>query len=63
MWERPSNIPYPNVWYEFEAKDIDSGKIVKYRIQDLPKDRFDDGIQHMIEYYAKNEQIIRSHGL
>lgn len=63
MWERPKNIPYPNIWHEFEARDNSSDKIIKYRIQDLPENRFQDGIEHLLNYYANEEQIIKSHGM
>lgn len=58
-WVRPlDKVPYPNVWLEFEAKESkDSDKLVKYRIQDLPEDRFDDAIQHMNENYMPDEPL------
>lgn len=52
LWTRPHDVPFPSVWIEFEAKESrDSEKIVKYRVQDLPEDRFDDAVQHMKDNY------------
>lgn len=46
-WRRPKNIPFPSVWLTFNEKDLNSNNLVKYRVEDLPLDRFDDAIQHM----------------
>lgn len=63
-WTRPLEIvPYPNIWHEFEAKESrNSEKLVKYRIQDLPEDRFDDAIKHMIDHYLVDEPLSNSVG-
>lgn len=51
-------VPYPKVWTEFEAKETKtSDKLVKYRIEDLTEDRFDDAIKHMMENYLLDEPI------
>lgn len=59
QWVRPVDVvPYPNVWQEFECKESkNSDKLVKYRIQDLPEDRFDDAIKHLMENYLPDEPI------
>lgn len=64
QWSRPFDIvPYPNVWLEFKAKESKtSDKMVKYRIQDLPVDRFDDAIQHMRENFLEDEPLSKSIG-
>lgn len=64
QWVRPfDTVPYPNVWLEFEAKESkNSDKLVKYRIQDLPEDRFDDAIQHMRENFLEDEPLSKSIG-
>lgn len=64
-WVRPvdANVPYPKIWLEFEAKETKgSDKLVKYRIQDLPEDRFDDAIEHMKVNYLPDEPLSRSVG-
>lgn len=53
---RPTNIPYPNVWLTFEAPG-ENGDLVQYRIQDLPEDRFEDGIQHMLTNFMLDEPV------
>ena len=61
-WTRPVNVPFPNVWLRFKAKDTESDKLVEYRIQDLPEDRFEDAIQHMTDNYLVDEPIAKSLG-
>ena len=56
-WQRPSHIPFPNVWLTFKARDSESDTIVEYRIQDLPVDRFDDALEFMRENFIKNEPM------
>lgn len=59
QWTRPMDVvPYPNVWIEFVANESKtSDKLVKYRIQDLPEDRFDDAIKHMKDNYLLDEPL------
>jgi hypothetical protein len=41
-WTPNADFPYPNTWLKFKAKDLDSEKLVEYRICDLPENRFED---------------------
>lgn len=59
---RPSNVPYPNVWLRFEAPD-DDGELVQYRVQDLPEDRFEDGIKHMRANFLLDEALCRARNM
>lgn len=63
-WVRPlDKVPFPNVWDEFESKESKgSDKFVKYRIQDLPEDRFDDAVQHLIDNFLADEPFSVYHG-
>lgn len=65
QWVRPSDIiPFPNVWVEFEAKETKtSDTLVKYRIQDLPEDRFDDAVRHMVDNYLPDEPLSMACGM
>lgn len=59
---RPSHIPYPNVWLTFDAPD-DNGDLVKYRIQDLPEERFEDAIKHMRANFLLDETLCRARNM
>ncbi len=60
-WKRPENIAHPQVWLRFQAPDPDfGGKLVEYRVQDLPVDRFEDAINFMAGYYLESSPMISS---
>lgn len=59
---RTANIPYPNVWLTFKAPD-DNGELVNYRIQDLPEERFEDGVKHMRANFLLDEALCRSRNM
>lgn len=54
-WKRSNFNDYPKVWYTFKARDLDSDNIVEYRIQDLPLDRTDDLLDHLVKSYIPDE--------
>lgn len=56
-WTRPSEIPYPNVWVRFKAKDIDSDKLVEYRIQDVTDEDFDAVYNNMKAFFFHDEPL------
>lgn len=60
-WKRPENIAHPQVWIRFMAPDSDqNGKLVEYRVQDLPEERFADAIDFMSGYYLESSPMISS---
>lgn len=56
-WVRPAASEFPKVWRTFKAADLDSDELIEYRIQDLPEDRFDDAIKHLLANYMMDEPI------
>ncbi|XP_037043931.1 uncharacterized protein LOC119079933 [Bradysia coprophila] len=58
-WIRPSHIPYPNVWFRFQAKDLDCDNLVEYIVEDLPEDRFDDAIAFMTTEFLANAPMAK----
>lgn len=56
-WERPNNIPYPNVWLRFKAKDLDSDNLVQYRIQDVTEQDFDAVYENMKAFFFHDEPL------
>lgn len=55
VWTRPAHVPYPSVWHTFSAKDVDSDQLVKYVVQDLPEERFEEAINHMLGIFIHDE--------
>uniref|UniRef100_A0A1L8DAG3 N-acetyltransferase domain-containing protein n=1 Tax=Nyssomyia neivai TaxID=330878 RepID=A0A1L8DAG3_9DIPT len=56
-WKRSENVGFPQIWHTFEAKDPDSGQSVKYRVQDLPEDRYDE-VLDLMKYIFLKEEIL-----
>ncbi|KYN03213.1 PREDICTED: uncharacterized protein LOC108773584 [Cyphomyrmex costatus] len=44
----------PKVWKVIEKKAKD-GKLMKFTIQEIPEDRYEDAIQHMCTYFLEDE--------
>ena len=62
-WQRPENVPFPSIWHRFQAKDTESDEIVNYVVQDLPEDRFEDAVNHMLKYFVHDEPLCKAKGL
>ncbi|XP_053681237.1 uncharacterized protein LOC128732100 [Anopheles nili] len=58
-WVRPANVPYPNVWWTFDAADPDrdDGALATYRVEDLTEDRFEDAIKLYTENFLDDEPL------
>ncbi|KAJ6629960.1 hypothetical protein Bhyg_17573 [Pseudolycoriella hygida] len=61
-FRRSDDVPFPNVWLTFEAPD-ENGELVKYRIQDLPKSRVNDALEHMLTYFVPDENVCRARNM
>ncbi|XP_055524503.1 uncharacterized protein LOC129718108 [Wyeomyia smithii] len=59
-WTRPEQPVIPQTWYTFKAKDVDSDRLITYRVEDLTEDRFDDVIQHYMENFLDDEPLCQS---
>ncbi|KYN44798.1 hypothetical protein ALC56_00793 [Trachymyrmex septentrionalis] len=44
----------PKIWQVIEKKNKD-GKLMKFTIQEIPEDRYEDAIQHMCTYFLADE--------
>lgn len=56
-WTRSNDIPYPNVWVSFKAKDVDSENLVEYRIQDVTEDDFEAVYENMKAFFFHDEPL------
>lgn len=61
-WKRSVSVPYPSIWHTFMAKDTESDKVVNYIVQDLPKDRFDEALKFMKDFFIPDEVLLKSKG-
>lgn len=62
-WTRSKTAKYPKIWHTFQARDLDSEKLIEYRIQDLPESRFEDAINHLQAFYLKYEPVAQALGI
>lgn len=56
-WFRDPEVSHPHTWATFHAKDVKNEKLVKYCVQDLTADRFDEAFELMAKDYLKNEPL------
>jgi len=61
-WTRPKTVKFPKIWRLFEAREVDSDKIIEYRIQDIPESRYEDALNHLEAYYLKYEPVSQALG-
>lgn len=50
---KPPDQP-PKIWKSIE-KATNDGKSMKFTIQEIPKDRYEDAVQHMCAYFLADE--------
>lgn len=53
---RPT-INYPSIYHTFRARDLHSNKLVEFRVQDFPRDRYEEGIQFMVQNFFEHEAM------
>lgn len=56
-WKRPTDIEFPSIWFEFEATDVDGSTVVKYRVQDLPPNRYEEVLHFMTTQHFTEEAL------
>lgn len=57
---RPKSANYPNIYHEFEARDLHSNKFVKFRVQDFPRERYEEGVEYMVQNFFEHEVMGKS---
>lgn len=50
----------PKVWKTIEIKKKDTDVPIKFSIQEIPEDRFEDVIDHMCKYFLADEPMSNS---
>lgn len=57
-WQRPQNIPYPNIWKKVEVKSK-NGQALQVQIEDITPDRFEEVIDFMAANFDHHEPVCR----
>lgn len=52
-WKRAADVPHPQTWLTFEAKDLKGDELVDYRVQDLTEDRYDQVFELQMKEYEE----------
>ncbi|GAB0087129.1 uncharacterized protein DMENIID0001_014060 [Sergentomyia squamirostris] len=60
MWKRPAEVSFPSIWLRFTRSDPQTGEDIKFWVQDLPEDRFDEAIDMMVEHFLRDEPMCKS---
>lgn len=60
--KRPDMVEYPKVWHRFRARDLNSDKLVEYRIEDLVESRAEEAFIHMRGNYLADEPVSQATG-
>lgn len=61
-WKRPDSAEYPKVWHRFMSRDLNSDKVIEYRIEDLSETRAEEAYNHMKENYLADEPVSNALG-
>lgn len=62
-FKRPENLPFPQTYYTFKAKDKNRDNIIEYRVQDLPEDYYEQAVEFMLKYFIPDETFCASRNL
>jgi hypothetical protein len=54
---KPYIMNNSTVYHTFQARDLHSNKFVEYRVQDFPRNRYEEGIQYMIQNFFEHEAM------
>lgn len=46
---------YPSIYHIFKARDLHSNKLIEFRVQDFPRDRYEEGVQYMVQNFFEHE--------
>jgi GNAT superfamily N-acetyltransferase len=58
-WKRSEPVK-PQIWYTFKSENSASNEIEEFIVQDLPREKFGEAIDHMLEHFLSDEPICKS---
>lgn len=58
-WRRPETVE-PQVWHTFKSRNSENNEMEEFVVQDLPRERFSDSLNFMLEHFLSDEPICRS---
>lgn len=58
-WKR-SEPEKPQIWHSFKSKNSATNEIEEFFVQDLPREKYAEAVDHMLEHFLSDEPICRS---
>lgn len=58
-WKRSEPLK-PQVWHTFQSKNSLTDEIEEFVVQDLPREKYCEAIDHMVEHFLSDEPICKS---
>lgn len=59
---RPKSLEFPKTYYTFKAKPRNSDKVIEFRVQDLPDDRFEQALEMLRTGFIPDESLCSERG-
>ncbi|CRK88768.1 CLUMA_CG002664, isoform A [Clunio marinus] len=63
IWERSTDLKSPLIYSHFERQDFNGNNIIKYRIEDLQQNRFEDALNIMKNKHLLDEPMYSAKGI
>lgn len=58
-WKRSESIK-PQVWHKFKSNNFATDELEEFIVQDLPREKFDEALEHMLEHFLSDEPICKA---
>src|SRR5690349_11891749 len=59
-WKRSDSREKERVWHSFKSENENSKEIEEFIVQDLPRERFEESLDFMLEHFLSDEPICKS---
>ncbi|CRL07630.1 CLUMA_CG020594, isoform A [Clunio marinus] len=58
-WKRPLTVK-SQIWHSFEIENKSKNNIDEFIVQDLPREKFCNAVDHMVEHFLTDEPICKT---
>lgn len=57
-WKRPSELGFPIRYKKFVTGNKECNKLLEYRIEDIPENRYEEACEFMVKYFVPHDPRI-----
>jgi hypothetical protein len=57
-WKRPADLAYPVRYYKFVSGNRECDKLIEYRIEDIPENRYEEAVEFMVKHFIPSDPRI-----